>query len=161
MQAQVLVQRGDVDKEALSRDLRSSLQGTLEARELDGAVAYISRAGGGNLHEYGVSGGIVAALFYTHIDMALRNSGGRPKFTGNGGGIGNVGAGTIVGTLYTEDLDALVARTTKFTAGTVSVGGGYFYCGFMDSDGNTLGYVKAGAISIVSGWFYGKGSWSA
>ncbi|KAI5058775.1 hypothetical protein GOP47_0026945, partial [Adiantum capillus-veneris] len=141
-----------VSKEVLCNDLRVALHGKVDEDTLKASVLSMQRASSIHL----VSGGIVSAIFYVRLDLSVRGSASK-KFEGRAGGVFTPGEATIIGTLFTDNVDMLYANTASFQFNSNPV---YLTINFFDGSSNLLGYVHAGSISIVTGIGGGSGQWS-
>jgi hypothetical protein len=75
-----------------------------------------------------------------------------PTFTGYGGPF----LGPISAVIYTEDVNKLYqAQQFSFVSSPV-----FFSFIFYDGDGNAVGYLQAGSVSIIAGSGAGYGVWS-
>ncbi|KAI5058776.1 hypothetical protein GOP47_0026946, partial [Adiantum capillus-veneris] len=141
-----------VSKEVLCNDLRVALHGKVDEDTLKASVLSMQRASS----QFFVSGGLVSAIFYVTLGLSGRGSASK-KFEGRGGGLFTPGGGSIIGTLFTDDVDKLYANTATFQFNSTPV---YFNINFFDGSSNLLGHVQAGAVSIVTGIGGGRGQWS-
>lgn len=105
---------------------------------------------------YAADGAIVSGVFW--VQVTVNDWDGQPKsYTGEGGGIFTPGGGALIGAVYTDDLDGLLANTTRFE---VNAAAAYTSIVFFDDDSNCLGSYQSGSVSTVVGIGGGKGSWS-
>jgi len=105
---------------------------------------------------YAANGAIVSGVFW--VQVTVNDWDGQPKsYTGEGGGVFTPGGGALIGAVYTDDLDGLLANTSRFE---VNAAAAYPSIVFFDDDSNCLGSYQSGSVSTVVGIGGGKGSWS-
>jgi hypothetical protein len=105
---------------------------------------------------YPANGAIVSGVFWVQVNV--NDWDGQPKaYTGEGGGVFTPGGGALIGAVYTDDLDGLLANTTRFE---VNAAAAYTSIVFFDEDSNCLGSYQSGSVSTVIGIGGGKGSWA-
>ncbi len=105
---------------------------------------------------YAADGSIVSGVFW--VQLTVSAWGGQDKqFTGEGGGIFTPGGGALIGAVYTDDLETLLANTSRFE---VNAAAAYTSGVFFDDDSNCLGSYQSGSVSTVIGIGGGKGSWA-
>jgi len=105
---------------------------------------------------YAANGAIVSGVFL--VEVRVDSWDGQPKqFTGEGGGVFTPGGGALIGAVYTDDLDGLLANTSRFE---VNAAAAYTSIVFFDDDSNCLGSYQSGSVSTVIGIGGGKGSWA-
>ncbi len=105
---------------------------------------------------YAADGAIVSGVFW--VQVTVNDWDGQSKsYTGEGGGVFTPGGGALIGAVYTDDLDGLLANTTRFE---VNAAAAYTSIVFFDDDSNCLGSYQSGSVSTVVGIGGGKGSWS-
>ncbi len=105
---------------------------------------------------YAADGAIVSGIFW--VQVTVNDWDGQPKsYTGEGGGVFTPGGGALIGAVYTDDLDGLLANTSRFE---VNAAAAYTSIVFFDDDSNCLGSYQSGSVSTVVGIGGGKGSWS-
>lgn len=97
-------------------------------------------------------GSIISGIFYNRIQIDI----GGARFVGNGGGLMTPGAGTLMGDIYTDDLDRLLRDTASYEVNATPV---YVNVNFFDSNSTFLGSLHSGAVSTVTGIGGGVGSW--
>ena len=102
------------------------------------------------------NGAIVSGVFWVQVNV--NDWDGQPKaYVGEGGGVFTPGGGALIGAVYTDDLDNLLANTTRFE---VNAAAAYTSIVFFDEDSNCLGSYQSGSVSTVIGIGGGKGSWA-
>ena len=105
---------------------------------------------------YAANGAIVSGVFW--VQVTVNDWTGQTKsYTGEGGGVFTPGGGALIGAVYTDDLDGLLANTTRFE---VNAAFAYTSIVFFDDDSNCLGSYQSGSVSTVAGVGGGKGTWS-
>jgi hypothetical protein len=105
---------------------------------------------------YATNGAIVSGVFWVQVNVDSWD--GQPKvYVGEGGGIFTPGGGALIGAVYTDDLEGLLANTTRFE---VNAAAAYTSIVFFDDDSNCLGSYESGSVSTVVGIGGGKGSWA-
>jgi hypothetical protein len=105
---------------------------------------------------YPANGAIVSGVFWVQVNV--NDWDGQPKaYVGEGGGVFTPGGGALIGAVYTDDLDGLLANTTRFE---VNAAAAYTSIVFFDDDSNCLGSYQSGSVSTVIGIGGGKGSWA-
>jgi hypothetical protein len=105
---------------------------------------------------YATNGAIVSGVFWVQVNVDDWD--GQPKaYVGEGGGVFTPGGGALIGAVYTDDLDGLLANTTRFEANAAAA---YTSIVFFDDDSNCLGSYQSGSVSTVIGIGGGKGSWA-
>jgi len=105
---------------------------------------------------YAADGAIVSGVFWVQVNV--NDWDGQPKaYVGEGGGVFTPGGGALIGAVYTDDLDGLLANTSRFE---VNAAAAYTSIVFFDDDSNCLGSYQSGSVSTVVGIGGGKGSWS-
>lgn len=140
-----------VDKQTVADDFAEAVKGVLDQDKIDAAVASITSAA---TTGYAANGSVASLIFYLRFQCSV--SGGK-TFDGNAGGLASPGGGALIGTVYTDDINALYSNTVSFQFTCTPV---YTSLIFFDSNSNVLGTFQAGAVSIVSGVGGGSGSWS-
>ncbi len=105
---------------------------------------------------YAADGAIVSGVFWVQVNV--NDWDGQSKaYVGEGGGVFTPGGGALIGAVYTDDLDTLLASTTRFE---VNAAAAYTSIVFFDDDSNCLGSYQSGSVSTVVGIGGGKGSWA-
>lgn len=105
---------------------------------------------------YAADGAIVSGVFWVQVNV--NDWDGQPKaYVGEGGGVFTPGGGALIGAVYTDDLDGLLANTTRFE---VNAAFAYTSIVFFDDDSNCLGSYQSGSVSTVAGVGGGKGGWA-
>jgi hypothetical protein len=94
---------------------------------------------------YEANGAIVSGVFWVQVNV--NDWDGQPKaYVGEGGGVFTPGGGALIGAVYTDDLDGLLANTTRFE---VNAAAAYTSIVFFDEDSNCLGSYQSGSVSTV------------
>ena len=106
---------------------------------------------------YAADGAIVSGVFWVELRVNSWDGQGQ-QFTGEGGGIFTPGGGALIGAVYTDDLETLLASTTRFE---VNAAAAYTSGVFFDDDSNCLGSYQSGSVSTVVGIGGGSGSWGS
>jgi hypothetical protein len=105
---------------------------------------------------YAADGAIVSGVFWVQVNV--NDWDGQAKsYVGEGGGVFTPGGGALIGAVYTDDLDGLLANASRFE---VNAAAAYTSIVFFDDDSNCLGSYQSGSVSTVVGIGGGKGSWS-
>lgn len=134
--------------EKIIEDLNSKYRGKGEDAALDEAIASLKKG----QSKYHATGTVLFALFYNRVTVDYE----KKHFVGHGGGIGSVGGGALVGDIYTDDMDKLLANTKRYQV-TSSLG--YAYVLFLDKDSKVLGSLQSASISLGGGVCGGAGCW--
>jgi hypothetical protein len=100
------------------------------------------------------TGTVISRIFYLQFQIVLE---GGKTFNGKVGDIASPAGGSLVGDLYTNDLDRLYRDTVNFEFQSTSV---YTSLVFFDGKGILLGHFQAGPLSSIAGMGTGSGSWS-
>lgn len=138
------------DPAVIAEAFAESVKGVLEQGVIDRAVASLKATTAG----HSANGSVASMIFYLTLQVIV--DGGK-TFDGQAGGISSSGGGALFGTVYTDDLDALYARTQSFQFNATPV---FLNINFFDGHANLLGHFEAGGTSTVLGTGGGKGSWS-
>lgn len=141
-----------VSNEILAHDFETSAYGKLDNKIIKETKKFLLNLDG--TPSYQCNGSVVGVLFYFHFSGNVTNG---KTFTGNAGGIGSVGAGALMGDIYTNDLPGLYANTVAFQFTGTPV---YFSIIFFDKNHNALGTWQCGAVSIVIGTGGGSASFA-
>lgn len=142
----------EVDLEVAAKNFAAEMADKLEPEQLDAAVEALRSTTTG----YAANGSVVSAIFYLKFQVRITSSGGK-TFNGDGGGISTPGAGALMGTVFTDDLDRLYRDTRSFSFQGTPV---YLGIEFFDGSSRLIGHYQGGAVSIVSGVGGGSGRWS-
>lgn len=94
-----------VSSQTVSDDFARAMADKLDNDLIDAAVATLNAADMGG---YAAAGGVASGIFYLRFHLSISRAGGK-TFDGNAGGIAAPGAGALIGTVYTNDIDALYA----------------------------------------------------
>jgi hypothetical protein len=105
---------------------------------------------------YATNGAIVSGVFWVQVNVDAWD-GQTKAYVGEGGGVFTPGGGALIGAVYTDDLEGLLANTTRFE---VNAAAAYTSIVFFDEDSNCLGSYQSGSVSTVIGVGGGKGSWA-
>jgi hypothetical protein len=105
---------------------------------------------------YATNGAIVSGVFWVQVNVDSWD-GQTKAYVGEGGGVFTPGGGALIGAVYTDDLEGLLANTTRFE---VNAAAAYTSIVFFDEDSNCLGSYQSGSVSTVIGVGGGKGSWA-
>ncbi len=138
-----------VNSDIIAHDFRTALTGKMPQAQLDAAVTKLTTD-----TAYAATGSVASLIFYLQFQVNV--SGGK-SFNGKAGGVSTPGGGALIGTVYTDDINALYANTVSFEFQGTPV---YLSILFFDGNSNLLGHFQAGAISTVTGVGGGSGSWS-
>lgn len=143
-----------IDRNQIASDFAALVGDKMPSNAVDAAVAAMLATS----TKYSISNGsIVGGVFYVRITCDISVNGKNHAFVGNGGGLFSPGAGALLGDIYTDDVNRLVASTVSFQVNATPV---YVNVNFFDDHSNLLGHLQTGAVSIVTGTGGGKGSWS-
>ena len=137
---------------AIAEDFRKHFGSKLEDDKLDVITEYLTSD---VVDSYAAHGAVVSMIFYFKVQVSIDDS--NDTFNGSGGGVSTPGGGALIGDVYTDDYDELMASTVSFECTMTSV---YTSVLFFDSDSNLLGHFEAGSISTTNGIMGGTGSWS-
>jgi hypothetical protein len=105
---------------------------------------------------YATNGAIVSGVFWVQVNVDSWD-GQTKAYVGEGGGVFTPGGGALIGAVYTDDLEGLLANTTRFE---VNAAAAYTSIVFFDDNSNCLGSYQSGSVSTVIGIGGGKGSWA-
>lgn len=141
-----------VSKEIIAHDFATSVHEKLDDKIIDETSKFLLNLD--STPSYQCNGSVIGVVFYFHFSGNVTNG---KTFTGNAGGIGSIGAGALMGDIYTNDLPGLYANTVSFQFTGTPV---YFSIIFFDKNSNALGTWQCGAVSIVIGTGGGSGSFS-
>jgi len=139
--------------EDIIADLERNYRGKGDDVALDEAIASLKKC----QSKYHATGTVLFALFYNRVTVDYENKKFNKKFTGNGGGVGSVGGGALVGDIYTDDLDKVFEKTERYQVTSTT---GYAYVLFLDKNSKVLGSFQTASISLGGGVFGGTGDWS-
>lgn len=138
--------------EAVARDFAKNYKNKLEDDKIEEITSQLQS----DVTEvYPAHGAVVSMIFYFKVQVSIDDT--DDVFNGSGGGVSTPGGGALIGDVYTDDLDILLANTVSFECNMTSV---YTSVLFFDSDSNLLGNFEAGSISTTNGIMGGEGSWS-
>jgi hypothetical protein len=137
---------------AVADDFVKHFKNKLEDDKLDEIVAQLTAD---DTESYPAHGAVVSMIFYFQVQVDIDDT--EDSFNGSGGGVSTPGGGALIGDVYTDDLDSLLANTVSFECNMTSV---YTSVLFFDSDSNLLGNFEAGSVSTTNGIMGGTGSWS-
>ncbi len=101
---------------------------------------------------YHANGSVISAFFYNRVTVDCE---GR-HFVGNGGGIGFLGGGALVGDIYTDNKEKLFNETAHYFITLVPE---YACVIFCDKDWKSLGALHSLAISVTPADGVGDGKW--
>jgi hypothetical protein len=138
-----------VDHEEVAARFRADFADKLEDEKIDEAVRHLAAAE----TAYAANAAFASFLFYIQVHVNI--TGGK-SFTGNAGGFNAAGGGVVFGHVYTDDLNRLYSKTSRFWFLTTPV---YVHVQFFDSDSNSLGHFEGGGITTGGGTGGGPGSW--
>jgi hypothetical protein len=139
-------------REKIADDFRAAWAEKLGESKIDKIIEQLLLAD----TAYAADGAIVSGVFW--VEIRVNSWDGQAKqFTGEGGGVFTPGGGALIGAVYTDDLDGLLANTTRFE---VNAAAAYTSAVFFDDDSNCLGSYQSGSVSTVIGIGGGKGSWA-
>jgi hypothetical protein len=139
-----------IDKNKSAADLKELLQGKIDDRKLDEAVALVAK----EVTAYPATGAIASFGLYIRVTVNIKDG---KHFTGDSGGLTTPGGGALFGDVYTSDINALYNNTVSFAFVVTPV---YASVYFFDSSHNLLGNFQAGAVGISTGSGGGTGSWA-
>ncbi|MFC8921687.1 VapA/VapB family virulence-associated protein [Cellulosimicrobium sp. NPDC057127] len=139
-----------VTKDVLVADFTTATADVLDTPTLEAAAERLRTL----TTSYPAQGTVASMIFYLQITVDVR---GGSSFRGHAGGISTPGGGGAWGDLYTDDIDALYARTKSFQFNATPV---YFNVNFFDGGSHLLGHFQAGSFSTALGTGGGSGHWS-
>ena len=140
------------ERKQAAEDFRTAFTGKLTEEKLDEIIDTMLSAD----TAYAADGAIVSGVFW--VEVRVNSWDGQAKeFTGEGGGVFTPGGGALIGAVYTDDLDGLLANTSRFE---VNAAAAYTSVVFFDDDSNCLGSYQSGSVSTVVGIGGGKGAWA-
>ncbi len=139
-------------RKQIADDFRKNWFGKLSEEKMDQVIEQLLLGD----TAYAADGAIVSGVFW--VQVTVNDWDGQPKsYTGEGGGVFTPGGGALIGAVYTDDLEGLLANTTRFE---VNAAAAYTSIVFFDDDSNCLGSYQSGSVSTVVGIGGGKGSWA-
>jgi hypothetical protein len=139
-----------VDTNLVAHDFLVATHGKLEQGKIDAAIETLKAARAA----YPATITFANMVFYTIVEVTIT---GGETFRGTMGGLTNPGGSLGPAYVYTDDLDALYARTVSFQFSATPV---YFSMLFFDEQNNLLGSCQAAGMSTTIGTGGGKGEWS-
>ncbi len=143
-----------IDRGQISRDFESAFAARLPDTTISKMSEQLKTVALAAASSYPANGSVASLVIYTKCQCVIK---GGKTFDGSAWGIALPGGGALIGDVYTDNLDALYARTTSFALVATPV---YTSFIFTDDDANVLGSFQAGAVSTVAGSGGGRGSWS-
>jgi len=138
-------------REEMATSAETFLRGKLSDKETDVTVDAVRSL---TLPSYPAQGAVICAIFYWRVSLDCHSAG--KTFTGNGGGVGSLGAGSTNGDIYTADLPKLVAETASFQFNCIPVA---LNVNFFNGNSELLGVYAGGGVGICTGVGGGSGSW--
>jgi len=135
-------------KNKIIADFEQNYRGKGDDSTLDDALASLKKCEG----RHSATGSVIFALFYNRVTVDCE---GR-HFVGNGGGIGSIGGGALIGDIYTDDIKKLFDDTVSYQITCTPV---YACVIFFDKHSHVLGHFQAGAVSVTGGVAGGSGKW--
>ncbi|WP_426577058.1 VapA/VapB family virulence-associated protein [Xenorhabdus stockiae] len=129
---------------------KRNMEGKLEPSLIDDAVKKMLSW----KHSYAAIGVIESVVFYIRFDLSIIID--RKHFGGNSGGLATPGIGSTAGLVMTDDLETLYSDTVSFYFESNDIN---LNLQFLNSNNQLIGIYTGGAVSIVSGFGGGTGSW--
>ncbi len=140
-------------KRQTADDFRAAFAGKFTEEKLDQIVEQLLSE---DTTAYACNGAIVSGVFW--VEVTVDSWDGQAKeYQNDGGGVFTPGGGALIGAVYTDDLEGLLANTVSFE---VNAAAAYTSILFFDSDSNCLGSYQSGSVSTVVGLGGGKGGWA-
>ncbi|MEX0447249.1 VapA/VapB family virulence-associated protein [Xenorhabdus sp. SGI246] len=136
-------------------DLKKDMEGKLEPSIIDDIVEKIFVQENERNVSLGAVGTVESLAFYIRFDIIINSD--KKHFQGNAGGWTSPGIGSVLGYVYTDDLDKLYSDTTSFIFQATPL---TLFIWFFSLHREVLGQFSGGALSLVSGIGSGSGSWS-
>ncbi len=139
-------------RKLIADDFRKNWFGKLSEEKMDQVIEQLLLGD----TAYAADGAIVSGVFWVQVNV--NDWDGQPKaYVGEGGGVFTPGGGALIGAVYTDDLEGLLANTARFE---VNAAAAYTSIVFFDDDSNCLGSYQSGSVSTVVGIGGGKGGWA-
>jgi|LNFM01.1.fsa_nt_gb hypothetical protein len=139
-----------VDRARIAKDFAEVFGKKLDAMKLTSITNSITA----NTTPYAANGSIAAIVIWDRVQVTINDG---KTFDGDAWGLGGIGGGALIGTVYTADINALYANTRRFQVTATPV---YTSVVFLDENSAALGTFQAGSVSTVTAVSGGSGSWS-
>ncbi|HEX8240117.1 MAG TPA: VapA/VapB family virulence-associated protein [Allosphingosinicella sp.] len=145
----------EVDREQMASDFAETFKDKLPQETIESATAHLRsapQAAAANT-AYSATGSVASLVIWTKCQCSIK---GGKTFDGSVWGVTFPGGGALFGDVYTDDVNALYAKTTNFV---LIAAYAYTTFIFLDEHGNALGSFQAGSVSTVGGQGGGSGHW--
>lgn len=150
--------RAEVGRDQVAADFAERFADRLPQETMDSVSAHLGSAPAADSADsattaYPATGSVASLVVWTKCQCSIK---GGKTFDGSAWGVTVPGGGALFGDVYTDDLDALYAKTSSFV---LIAAYAYTTFIFLDDHGNALGSFQAGSVSTVGGEGGGSGHW--